>query len=322
MRCPRLDHFLRFNADGTVSRCGHMIRAPKFQNLDELENSEWLSETKQIMAMGKWPKECVRCEQTESLAQTSIRLNYIEFDKKQKKQDYLTIGGVLDNICNSACQMCNASLSTLIGALSLNSRLNFNNAPKFWKLPLDRVVHLDINGGEPSASKNYKHLLNNIPKNVKSIRINTNCGIIIPEIEMLLDNGIDVTVTVSFDGIEKVHNYVRWPLQWEKYYKNLMTYKSMPMNLNLWTTVNALNIGNLSDIFSFAEVHELDHSWALLDAPRALNVKYKNRFTTVKDIPKVVKNAVAIDVDNEQELQAYIDLQDSIRKINYKEYLF
>ena len=103
MLCPRLDHFVRFNPNGSVSRCGHMVNAPEFASLEEMDASAWLTLVKET----EWPTECVRCRQTESINQTSIRLNAIKFDKIQTQSDYLTVGGVLDNICNSACLTCN-----------------------------------------------------------------------------------------------------------------------------------------------------------------------------------------------------------------------
>jgi hypothetical protein len=39
MYCPRLDHFVRLNVDGTVGRCGHMINAKRFKSFDELEKT-------------------------------------------------------------------------------------------------------------------------------------------------------------------------------------------------------------------------------------------------------------------------------------------
>ena len=92
----------------------------------------------------------------------------------------------------------------------------------------------------------------------------------------LVAQGIKVTVTASFDGIDRVHDYVRWPIKWTKYYKNLMIYKSMNIDLNLWTTVSTLNINNMIDIVKFARDNEIDHSYGLLDTPLALNVKFKN----------------------------------------------
>ena len=147
MYCPRLDHFVRFNPKGTVSRCGHMVDAPEFNTLEEMESSPWLATIKKEFANDQWPRECIRCQQTESENKSSIRLNAIKFDKLQTKKDYLQVSGVLDNICNSSCQFCNASLSTKIGSLNTINYIKIDNSKRYWNLPLDRIEHLDIKIG-------------------------------------------------------------------------------------------------------------------------------------------------------------------------------
>jgi len=319
MYCPRLDHFVRFNSNGTLSRCGHMVNPPQFDSLEEMDSSVWLADIKS--KQNTWPKECVRCQQIEQINDTSIRLNAIEFDKKQTRPDYLTVGGVLDNICNSACQSCNQNLSTKIGSLISNDYPMIDNSTAFWKLPLERVVHLDINGGEPSASKNYRNILKNIPPSVASVRINTNCSMVIPEIQQLVERGIHVTVTVSLDGIGRVHDYVRWPIKWENFERNLDIYKNMGIQeLNTWTTVSSLNIGNLKDIFAYTKKQGLDHSWALLEQPEVLNVKYSNHFTRTADVPDELKSIVGQDQDNTVELQSWTYKQDQLRGIKLWDY--
>ena len=86
MYCPRLDHFVRFNSNGTVSRCGHMINAPEFDTLAEMESSVWLQQIKDRMSQDQWPPECARCQETEP---NSIRMFSIELDKQTSQQDYL-----------------------------------------------------------------------------------------------------------------------------------------------------------------------------------------------------------------------------------------
>ena len=311
MYCPRLDHFVRFNPNGTVSRCGHMVNAPQFNSLSEMDTSEWLATIKSVDS----PKECIRCQQTESVNETSIRLNAIEFNRQQTKTDYLIVGGVLDNVCNSACLTCNEQLSTKIGSLKSKTYPIVNNSNAFWNLPLDRVVHLDINGGEPSASKNYKYILANLPNNITSIRLNTNCSTVLTELEQLIARGINVTVTVSLDGIGEVHDRVRWPIKWNLFYKNLMSYKSMGLHeLNTWTTVSALNIGDFENIKQFVVANDLLHSWALLQTPDPINVKYLNSMTQpyVDTIPK----QVAVDRNNQAELDAFLKNQNKLRGID------
>jgi molybdenum cofactor biosynthesis enzyme MoaA len=276
MQCPRLDHFVRFNPNGTVSRCGHMVNAPQFDTLAQMDSSKWLRTIRDTFDVGLWPAECVRCQQTEEIEETSIRLNAIELDEQETHKDYLQVGGVLDNVCNAACLSCNADHSTRIGALSGRTFPIVDNTNRFWELPQERIRHLDINGGEPSYSKNYRTLLANLPPNLRTLRLNTNGSTVLTELADIAARGIEVTVTVSCDGIGAVHELVRWPLTWETFYQNLMIYKSMPVQLNLWTTVSVLNKEDLVNIQAFAREHNVGHSYAYLKYPRELNVDNTN----------------------------------------------
>ena len=128
MYCPRLDHFVRLNMNGSIGKCGHMIKQKGFDSFEELEHSDWLTGIKDNMAKDIWPAECLRCEKSERVKGESVRTNSIQRHKMLKpvRSDYLILGGVLDNICNSACQSCNAGLSTKIGALE--SKKDFQNS--------------------------------------------------------------------------------------------------------------------------------------------------------------------------------------------------
>lgn len=276
MHCPRLDHFVRFNSNGTLSCCGHMVNPPQFASLDEMENSKWLADIKSKFASNIWPTECARCQQTELENNTSIRLNSINLNQKETIDNYLQVGGVLDNLCNAGCLTCSPGCSTRIGSLYNRTFPIVNNVAGFQSLPRDRIVHLDINGGEPSYSKNYKQLLKNLPPNLKTLRLNTNCSTVLTELLDIVAAGVEVTVTVSLDGIGAVHDLVRWPIPWEDFYKNLMIYKSMPIKLNLWTTVSVLNVDDLPNIINFAKEHNIEHSYAYLKSPPELDVENKD----------------------------------------------
>lgn len=269
MYCPRLDHFVRFNSNGTVSRCGHMTKAPQFDTLEEMESSLWLQQIKDQMAQDHWPSECVRCQETEP---NSIRMYALELHNQTSQQDYLQVGGVLDNLCNAACLTCNEHYSTRIGSLKDRTFPIVSNFNRFQSLPQNRIVHLDINGGEPTYSKNYKSILKNLPPNLRTLRLNTNGSTVLTELADIVDRGIEVTVTVSCDGIGPMHELMRWPITWQTFLNNIMTYRSMPVKLNLWTTVSALNAEDLPNIQSFAQRHGIDHSYAYLKAPWELSV--------------------------------------------------
>jgi sulfatase maturation enzyme AslB (radical SAM superfamily) len=313
--------------DGTVGKCGHMVNAKGFKSFEDLEKSKWIKDVKKAMSENRWPDECKRCQQSELVKGESIRTKSITRHKilHPKRKDYLIVGGVLDNICNSACQSCNSSLSTKIGGLESSKNYpRVDNYSVFQTLPLDRIVELDVNGGEPTASKNYKKILSNLPTNTSIVRMNTNGSRIIKEIENILKKGIMVIVTLSLDGTGKVHDYARWPIKWDDYIETVNVYKDLQkiynsLHLNFWTTVSCLNVNNLPEIINFAESCSVPHDWSFLDSPKVLNVRYTNNFTTAAK--HLYPAHVAVDKDNTKELSEFLLRQDTLRGIIYKDYL-
>jgi len=325
MFCPRLDHFTRLNRDGSIGKCGHMTTNKSFKTHEEMEQSIWLKQIKKKMAEDKWPEECVRCQHSEKVKGNSIRTNSISRHKLLYpiRKDYLIVGGVLDNTCNSACQSCNANLSTKIGALSSKNYPKVNNYDLFKGMPQQRIVELDVNGGEPTASRNYKKILKDLPKNTRIVRMNTNGSRTIREIEQVLDKGVMVIITMSLDGTGMVHDYARWPVKWESYKKTVSHYKDLQkkyklLQLDFWTTVSCLNISHLPTIKNFANKMNIPHDWAFLEKPDVLAVKYTNVFT--QEAKSLYPNDVAIEKDNSKELMSFIERQDTLRNIDYKHY--
>jgi sulfatase maturation enzyme AslB (radical SAM superfamily) len=314
-----------------------MTGAPEFDNLESMQDSVWLEKIKKQMEENVWPKECVRCAMTEETSNTSIRLDMIERDRilNSIQKNYLIVGGVLDNICNSACQSCNAELSTKIGSLENKNYKKINNYDKFFSLPQDRIVEVDVNGGEPTASPSYKRLLKNLPKSTKIIRINTNGSRVIPEIEELLKKEMRVIITLSFDGTRNVHDYVRWPILWKDYKKNIARYVELQtqyknLRLNFWTTVSCLNVGDLGNIIDYAKGVDIDHAYGFCIEPSLLDIRYINKLTmTAKEelsssgnnlLSVVATKCGSLNIDNSTELKNFINAQDTLRNINFKDY--
>ena len=337
MKCPRLEHFVRLNHSGKIGKCGHMSHAPEFSTYEEMQQSIWLREVKKQMEADVWPKECIRCAMTENTSNTSIRLDMIQRNRilKSIQKDYLIVGGVLDNICNSACQSCSSSLSTKIGSLSSKNYKKINNYDKFFSLPQNRIVEVDINGGEPTSSPNYKKLLINLPATTKIVRINTNGSRIIPEIEQLLKKEMRVIITLSLDGTENVHDYARWPILWRNYKKNVIKYiklrkKYTTLRLNFWTTVSCLNVGDLGNIINYAKEVEIDHAYGFCIDPKKLDIRYVNELTikakeklsaTNNELLSAIANKCgSLGINNSAELENFINSQDVLRKISFKDY--
>jgi len=328
MHCPRLKHFVRLNADGTIGKCGHMKGSPGFKTFHDLDHSKWLADVKNKMENDQWPDECERCQTQEKIKGESIRTNSIARHKilHPKKEDYLIVGGVLDNICNSACQSCNSTLSTKIGSLHGKDYTRIDNTQNFYTIPQDRILELDVNGGEPTASPNYKKVIASLPDNVKIVRMNTNGSRMIDELQGLLDRGIMVIVTLSLDGVGAVHDYVRWPIRWDAYTETVDRYITLRerndlLKIDFWTTVSALNINNFSDIVSYAQSKNIPHDYAPLYRPGALDIRHRNFLTEQVSSDNPLKKMTGIGVDNDRELRSFIKKNDELRGIDVKDYL-
>ena len=309
MHCPRLEHFVRINDNGTIGCCGHMVDAEQFKDYASFSNSDWLDRLRTQMSNNTWPEECVRCETTEQHNQTSIRLNSIKRHKilSHFNKDYLQLGGTLDNYCNSACVSCNPNLSTKIGNLKGTVVVN-DNWQQYQSLPLERLVEIDINGGEPSISVNYNNMLEDLPPNVRIVRINTNGARRIKQLDKLLQRGIKVIVTVSLDGIGAVHDYVRYPIKWTTLEENLLYYASIDhklFDLDTWTTVSCLNVQQLPQIKMYCDTNNIKHQYAFLKRPNVMSVEHHNWFTA--DTPYGTGS------DNTQALLGWLEMEESVR---------
>jgi len=294
-----------------------MVNAPTFDTVDKVQ--AWGAE----LQLQKTPDVCIRCYESEKINNTSIRLNAIDRHKILKKirEDYLIIGGTIDNYCNSACLTCSPHLSTKISKLLETNTVN-NNYHFYKQLPHDRIIELDINGGEPTYSKNYRHLLDNLPQNVKIIRINTNGSKYFSKVEELLQRNIKVIITLSLDGTEEVHNFVRWPIKWETYKATIEKYLNLKdcysnLSLDFWTTLSALNLKDFQNILNYANLCGIPHQYGLLKTPDVLNIKYKNSFTNC-DVVNELTTVVGTDIDNNKEINEFVMKQAQIRGIKWQ----
>jgi MoaA/NifB/PqqE/SkfB family radical SAM enzyme len=314
-----------------------MIDPPGFTSWQEMQTSQWLHDVRDNMERDRWPSECHRCRDTEQSHQHSVRLASNERHQILHRidKDYIIVGGVLDNVCNSACQSCNPGLSTKIGSLSGPKYIKIDNSGLLDGIPRDRILEIDINGGEPTASPRYQQLLADLPPNLKILRVNTNGSRQLPNIEKILGSGIKVIVTLSLDGIGSRHDYVRWPIKWKNYVSVVEGYQALRdqhrnLILQTWTTLHALNAVQFFDIQRWCQEQNLDHSWAWLVSPSVLNAHATNEFTTeardhLIDHPdeqvRALAQQLAVGEHNQQDLASWILAQDQLRKIHIKDYI-
>jgi sulfatase maturation enzyme AslB (radical SAM superfamily) len=345
MHCPRLDHFAKIlphdqkENQTAVMNCCVMTDAPLFNSYDEMMGSEWLATTKKLFASDQWPAECVRCKDQEEIGLKSDRLQWTDFHKDlliDHGSDYLTVSMMLDNICNTACQFCSPHISSKLASLQ-PVPLKIRQVGSYEeKLPLHRITQIDLEGGEPSNSKNVKQLLTNLPQRVNTIKMYTNARSFLDELVPVAERGINIQISISLDGVGAVQEYIRWPTQWSEFCETIEQYKELQIrfpdtvSLCFKTTTCALNIADVPNIINFAEKQNIVHSMSQLAYPQALHISYENSYTisarkqlekSPSELCQKLAQGVATQKENQQEIDKFIDQQDTLRKISIKDYI-
>lgn len=345
MHCPRLDHFAKVlphdqkENQTAVMNCCVMTDAPLFDSYDEMMRSEWLSTTKQLFSNNQWPAECVRCKQQEDIGLKSDRLQWIDYHQYllvDHGADYLMVSMMLDNVCNTACQFCSPHISSKIASLQ-TVPLKIRQVGSYEeKLPLNRITQIDLEGGEPSNSKNVKQLLTNLPQRVNTIKMYTNARSFLDELVPVAERGIEIQISISLDGVGPVQEYIRWPTQWSEFCQTIEKYKELQIrfpdtvSLSFKTTICALNLFDLPNIINFAEKQNIVHSVSQLAHPQALHISSANSHTisarkqlekSSSELCQKLAHGVATQKENQQEIDKFIDQQDTLRKISIKDYI-
>lgn len=337
MYCSRLDHFLKIET-GTkpLFRCCHMVSPPKFDSLEEIEQSTWLKTVKTTLEKDQWPSECIRCQKSEEVGLDSIRtISNRQHEKFIKiREDYLVIDVVADTICNAACPICSEDLSSTIAKLKLIPINQFNGKYYLDQFPKERILQLDLLGGEPGASKRSKNILANLKDypNLQTIHLSTNGSVKIKELEPILMKGIRVELVISMDGTGSIFEYARFPIKWKtflstiKYYCNLRE-KYSNLSLLLWSSISALCLGDLDNMISFSQLHNIPLNGSAIEFPAPLGITNKN-FVTLAAKEKLSNNdnefikkiliSVATENENDSSLIEFLEQNDSIRKTNFK----
>ena len=184
------------------------------------------------------------------LADTEVK-NYIETYTSEREEITFSYDLRYSNICNLACIGCMPQQSSLWA-----KELGVKIAPINFKFDLEKVNNakfIYLAGGEPFLTTELIELLKNISKlDIQPfICINTNLTIQDDEIKEICSKLKSLTLQISIDGIDKVAEYHRWPLKWEKFKRNLEWARSLNCNIMFNTVVDAVNVSFIHEILEY-----------------------------------------------------------------------
>ena len=271
--------------------------------VEYFESSEQ-QKLKQDFLNGKKPSACYKCWQVESAGGTSKRLNdnYV-FREHKFDIDYndtatskiVNLDIKLGNKCNLACRICSSRCSSTWAKYDSAVNVEFdwleNESSNFWSdiIAISKdVKYITFAGGEPLLDKTHRKLLQyfidqNLSKDI-ALHYNTNGTVFADFLFDYWDQFKTVELSFSIDNIGKQFEYERYGIPWDTVNSNISKYVSNSKYiLNLYSTVNALNLASSFSLYKYAKDLNIDIIFQLLESPE---------FLSICNLPKSVKYAI------------------------------
>lgn len=154
----------------------------------------------------------------------------------------------VDNKCNLSCISCNPKNSSL-WAQELQIPINKYKI----EININELINLEkiyIAGGEPLVIDEYIDILSILAEKNPNIEvvINTNLSVLPSKFLKSLKNLKNLSFIVSLDAYGKVNEYHRYPLNWDKFFSNLITIQNLNFPINFNTVVDAVSIFGLGKL--------------------------------------------------------------------------
>ena len=256
---------------------------------EEFINNTKIVELRQNFINGQKSSNCDRCWKMEAIGNSSFRhvanenRSYgiknnktIEFKSHIGFENIQYLDITLGNKCNLACRMCSPFSSSLVAKQwnIINKSQSHQEIIEFDRSTKDKIldtINKAVNlteiymlGGEPLVSEFHEEIVELLIANGRSknlnLHYNTNLQIDAERKLEVWEKFRSIDLSISIDGHGDTYEYIRWPGNWSKLYKNIklvIDYSSQNKNIlpGIATTVQNLNIDNLDQLID--SMHEL-----------------------------------------------------------------
>lgn len=243
-------------AQAKIGAC--CVNQPKIYEIIDFENNHYLKKQRQLNSIGAHNIECNDCWRKESNSGWSIRNNMSRWFVENKlltdptKIELVSLDYNTDPVCNAKCIMCGPNYSSLWAAEEgIERSVSDTKKNKFINdIDLSQLRRLYFNGGEPLLTSDHIGILKRIPNlNQLEVSYNTN-GSQWPTDEtlQLWSQTKNVLVNFSIDGVDRVFEYTRYPLNWETVSNNVKRMLKILPNVYVGASY-VVGIHNLLDIY-------------------------------------------------------------------------
>ena len=268
-------------------------------------------------------------------------IELIKQDAINSQNDVLMLKLNTSFTCNATCVSCNPSASSAWYQLDAKIQ-NIIPIKKYKFIDLDQVNQkidfsklktLSLLGGEPLyEKKNFdllEHMLN-LGNNTVFLSIVTNGSVVLTSRQKkILSQFKNLNFSLSIDGIDRVFEYLRFPLKWNLLQENLQFFREVTDNISANYTLSNLNImyhNQTTAWFTqnnipFANNPIYTPAWL---QPRTLPAASKKHLETIlsqQDYDMYIGQHSVEDDEKFQQCILNIQQQDRAKNINIKDYL-
>jgi len=256
---------------------------------EEFINNKKIVKLRQDFLNGQKPSNCDRCWKMEAIGNSSFRHvanengsygiknnKTIEFKSHIGFENIQYLDITLGNKCNLACRMCSPFSSSLVAKQwnIINKSQSQQEIIEFDRSTKDKIldtINKSVNlteiymlGGEPLVSEFHDEIVELLIANGRSknltLHYNTNLQIDAERKLEVWGKFEKIDLSISIDGHGDTYEYIRWPGNWSKLYKNIklvIDYSKQNKNIlpGIATTVQNLNVDNLDQLID--SMHEL-----------------------------------------------------------------
>lgn len=272
-------------------------------NIEEVWNSEYLTQLRSQFIAGKKPTGCSNCwykEQTHGISnrmwtteQLGINAQCLSIEQNSI-ENLISLDIKLGNLCNFKCRICNAGSSSriaeeqvhyfnsIINLKEINSKGKWADNSQIWKMFEqlgNQLVNIDFYGGEPFLVKQHDTFLNYLIDHgyAEKIRLHYNSnGSIYPKHLMekwKLFRQVDIAFSIDNIGqrfeLERGGNWI----EVENNLNNFLQYKLSNMVLNIFSTLSVQNIYYLNELINWVETKDFNAlHFNILEEPDYLRI--------------------------------------------------
>lgn len=272
--CKLLKHGITIDPDGSVLPCCVFDKKdyPKLRFEDD-----WHSKHMEMYEASKdgWLDACHGCKTVEERDGHSYRTTH-----NIKLKDTTDDDGILywdlkiNNTCNLACRICNASSSSTWEKIARSDQAEglgdhyINLRSRTWHKEVTDITHqlagatvVKFTGGEPLMIPQVKKIIaylieHDLAKDIELTLTTNGTWDLSPYYEQFLKFK-DITVIVSVDGIGPLFNYIRQNADWDFVYPNILDIQKNLGKVHCLCTPQALNNHLLDDIREFFAKHDI-----------------------------------------------------------------